>query len=176
MITLRSALTLALILANGVAGAADMPAMAHHATGATQILKTGAYRIELHLLPPEEFYSPTDAKTHHATVGMLVVGGATPVATDASPRPNHHLVVHVFDRKSGAAVTEASVAMTYRALDAAGHPQGHVTPVPTVTMQALGAGQASTHFGNNLLIPAGSYAVTVTVNGATARFRLKVDP
>ena len=37
-------------------------------------------------------------------------------------------------------------------------------------MQEIGVGPKSTHYGDNVTMPAGSYRVTVTVNGETADF------
>ncbi len=151
----------------GLGSAADMPGMpgmAMHAQGTTQTKVAGAYRIELHVLPPEEFYTATDVAAKHIGAGMLIVGGAAPVATDATPRPNHHLIVHVFDRQSGAPVTDAAVRLSFG-----------TTQVPVVVMQAIGAGAASTHYGNNAVIPAGDCSVTVNVNGATTRFRIRIE-
>jgi hypothetical protein len=142
-----------------------MPGMAMHASGNTQSKVAGAYRIELHVLAPEEFYAAAEVAARHISAGMLIVGGATPVAPDAAPRPNHHLIVHVFDATSGAAVTDAKVRMKV----------GDI-PVPVVTMQAIGAGAASTHYGNNVVLPPGDCWVTVNVNSATARFRIKNEP
>jgi hypothetical protein len=32
---------------------------------------------------------------------MEIEGGAAPVMLDADSHPNHHLIVHVFDKKTG---------------------------------------------------------------------------
>ena len=37
-------------------------------------------------------------------------------------------------------------------------------------MQAIGKGPLSTHYGNNVTMPAGRYSVTVTVNDKKATF------
>jgi hypothetical protein len=161
--------------------AADMPAMpgmAHHAANhPTYTQVVGAYRIELHLLPPEEFYTAAEVAAKHISEGMLIVGGFPPLAVGATPAPNHHLIVHVFDRSTGMAVTDAKVQMSFRRVGADGHPSGPHTEVPVVTMQAIGAGAASTHYGNNLVIPAGAYVVTVIINhtSTTARFPIKIE-
>lgn len=163
-------------MAGNAANMPAMPGMAMHDSGATQTKDVGTYRIELHVLPPEAFYSAAEAAAKHISAGMLIIGGAAPVAVSASPPPNHHLIVHVFDRASGSPVTDARVRLSFRAADAAGKPSGPVTQVPVVTMQAIGAGAASTHYGNNVLIPAGSHSVTVQVNGTTAHFPVEIDP
>ena len=132
-----------------------------------QIEKTvPPYRLVLVVLPAEPFY-PSDAAAAnaHATMGMVVVGGAAPRNLDAMPRPNHHLVVHVYSTSTGKAVQHARVAMRYQALTEGGAPAA--TPpivVPVVEMRMQGGGTESTHYGNNVLMPPGRYRVTVTVN------------
>jgi hypothetical protein len=39
-------------------------------------------------------------------------------------------------------------------------------------MQAIGQGPKSTHYGNNVVMPAGSYRVTAAVNGEKAVFQV----
>jgi len=160
--------------------AADMPGMPHmalHAANHPVITRVvGAYRIELHLLPPEEFYTAAEVSAKHISEGMLIVGGLPPLAVGATPAPNHHLIVHVFDRTTGAAVTDAKVQMSVHPVGADGHASGPSADIPVVMMQAIGAGAASTHYGNNLVIPAGAYVVSVIVNhtSTTARFPIKI--
>jgi len=78
--------------------------------------------------------------------------------------------VHVFDKKTGKAVSDATVTMSFVALDGKGNPSGTPSEVAVVVMQAIGKGPASTHYGNNVTMPAGHYSVTVTVNGEKAVF------
>lgn len=172
-------LMLALAGSPALSTAADMPGMPGmpaHTAGVTLTKTAGAYRIELHLLPPEEFHTAAEVSAKHISAGMLVVGGLPPLAAGATPAPNHHLIVHVFDRTSGAAVTDAKVLISLRPVGADGHPSGRHIDVPVVKMQAIGAGAGSTHYGNNLAIPAGSYVVTVIINSTitTARFPIKI--
>jgi hypothetical protein len=130
----------------------------------------GAYRVELHVLPAEPFFSKEDVAAKHVTEGMEIEGGATPVMPDAPSHPNHHLVVHVFDKKTSQAVTDVTVTMSFAPLDRKDKPAGLPIEVPVVVMQAIGKGPASTHYGNNVTMPAGRYKVTVSVNGQTAVF------
>lgn len=44
---------------------------------------------------------------------MEIEGGAAPVAPDANSHPNHHLIVHVFDKQSDKAVADATVTMSF---------------------------------------------------------------
>jgi hypothetical protein len=142
---------------------------------AKDVMKTktaGTYRIELHVLPAEPFYTADEVAAKHPTMGMLIEGGAAPVKPDADTHPNHHLVVHVFDRKTGQAVTDAKVSLSFEPLGRGNKPAGASVDVPVVNMQAIGQGPKSTHYGNNVVMPAGSYRVTATVNDQKAIFRV----
>jgi hypothetical protein len=132
----------------------------------------GAYRIELHLLPAEPFYTADEVAAKHLTTGMVIQGGAVPVKPDADVHPNHHLVVHVFDRKTGQAITDAKVDLSFEPLGRGNKPAGGSVEVPVVTMQAIGLGPKSTHYGNNVVMPAGSYRVTATVNDEKTVFQV----
>jgi hypothetical protein len=141
-------------------------AFAAHAADVMQTKTAGAYRVELHVLPAEPFFSKADVAAKNIKEGMEIEGGAPPVAPDADSHPNHHLVVHVFDTKIGHAVTDATVTMSFAPLKPGSTP----SDVPVVTMQAVGKGPASTHYGNNVTMPPGRYTVAVTVNGQKAVF------
>ncbi len=132
----------------------------------------GAYRIELHVLPAEPFYTADEVAAKHVTMGMLIQGGAAPVLPDANSHPNHHLVVHVFDRKTAQAITDAKVNLSFEPLGRKGKSTAASVEVPVVVMQAIGLGPKSTHYGNNVMMPAGSYRVTATVNGEKAVFQV----
>jgi|WetSurMetagenome_2_1015567.scaffolds.fasta_scaffold77198_4 hypothetical protein len=131
-------------------------------------------RVELHVLAAEPFFTAAEVAASHVKEGMLIMGGANPVAIDAVSHPNHHLVVHVFDAKTGKAITDAMVGMNFRLLDDKGRPNGAVVDVPVVVMQAIDKGPQSTHYGNNVVMPNGTYSVAVTVNGKKTEFRLSV--
>lgn len=146
-------------------------------TAAKDISKTAtldSIRIELHVLPAEPFFTKDQVAAGHVTQGMLVVSGAEPVGVDAASHPNHHLVVHVFNAKTGKAVTHADVAITYKMLDKKGKPSADSAAVPIVTMQAIGKGAQSTHYGNNVTLAPGTYSIHVVVDGAQASFTVAV--
>ena len=132
-------------------------------------------RVELHVLPAEPFFTADEVAASHVKEGMLIMGGARPVAPDAATHPNHHLVVHVFDAKTGKAITNATVGMNFQRLDDKGRPNVAAVDVPVVVMQAIGKGPQSTHYGNNVVMPNGTYSITVTVNGKKTEFRLSVS-
>jgi hypothetical protein len=146
-----------------------------NAADTMQTKVAGPYRIELHVLPAEPFYTKQEVADKQLTNGMEIEGGAAPVAANADSHPNHHLVVHVFDRKSGQVVTDAAVAMNFVLLDAKDQAVGAPVTVPVVIMQAIGKGPASTHYGNNVNMSAGRYRVTVAVNGRNAVFAVGVS-
>jgi len=157
----QSALLIAFFgfLATGAANAAD----------ARQTKTAGGYRVELHVMAAEPFFSKQDVASKNVKEGMEIEGGAMPVAPNAASHPNHHLVVHIFDKDSGKVVADAAVTMNFAPLDSAGK-SGAPVDVPVVVMQAIGKGPASTHYGNNVSMPAGHYNVAVTVNGQSATF------
>lgn len=134
----------------------------------------GGLRIELHVLPAEPFFTMAEVVANKVTDGMLIMGGAKPMAPDAAIHPNHHLVIHVFNLKTGNAITDAKVKMSFQLLDSAGKPSGKLTVVPIVVMQAIGKGVQSTHYGNNVVMPTGTYAISIVVNGRKVNFKLDV--
>jgi len=139
---------------------------------AADVMRTktvGPYKVELHVLPAEPFFSKEDVATKHLKEGMEVEGGATPLMLDAASHPNHHLVVHVFDGKTRRVLTDATVTMKFTPLGKELSAAVDVE-VPVVVMQAIGKGPSSTHYGNNVSMPAGRYNVTVTINGQPADF------
>ena len=136
--------------------------------------KAGAYEVELNLLNAEPFGAPMpDMPGMSKGIVMVVKGGADPVQMDAPSHPNHHLVVHIYEAASRRVVTDANVTISFTALDASGKPLGPATQVPVVIMEASDKGAASTHYGNNVTMPRGSYRVDVTVNSAKTSFQLK---
>jgi hypothetical protein len=143
-----------------------------NAADVMQTKNVGPYKVELHVLPAEPFFSKQEVVDKRVKEGMEVEGGATPVTLDAASHPNHHLVVHVFDKTTGKAVTDATVTVNFTALDAKGNASGAPNEVPVVIMQAIGKGPASTHYGNNVTMPAGRYNVAVTVNGDKGAFTI----
>ncbi|HEX8812319.1 MAG TPA: hypothetical protein VF742_10040 [Terracidiphilus sp.] len=146
-----------------------------HAADVMRVKTMGAYRVELHVLPAEPFFSKADVAAKQPKEGMQIEGGATPVMPDAASHPNHHLVVHVFDKKTHQAITDATVTMRFASTDGKGKPAGVPIEVPVVVMQAIGKGPSSTHYGNNVTMPAGRYQVTVAVNSQSAVFDVAVS-
>ena len=143
--------------------------------GAENVMKkatVGGMRIELHILPAEPFFTQDEVMSKKVKEGMLIISGAEPLSPEANTHPNHHLVVHIFDAKTGKAITTAKVSMNFQQLDARGRLTGDSVNVPIVVMQAIGKGLESTHYGNNVVMPAGSYSVTVVANGKKVGFKV----
>ena len=136
---------------------------------------TDGLRIEMHVMQAEPFYTADQVKANPELEGMLIVGGAAPLQPDGTPRPNCHLIVHVYDARSNKAITDATVAMKYQPLSADGKPQGAAIRVPVAVMQVIGKGPETTHYGNNVVLPEGTYDVTVTVNGKDTVFHIVVS-
>jgi hypothetical protein len=160
---LKTAIAVSLTLTAGAA-AADV----------TKTKTIDSLRIELHVLPAEPFFTADEIAAKHITQGMLTMSGAAPVSPDDGSHPNHHLVVHVYNAKTGKAITDAAVEMSFRLLDNKGKTSGMAVNVPVVVMQAIGKGAPSTHYGNNVTMAKGSYAVNVKVNGKSAGFKVEV--
>jgi hypothetical protein len=142
----------------------------------------GPYRIELEVLPPEPFYSAKQVAAHESKTGMLILGGAKPVQPDAASHPDHHLVVHVFQKTTNKALTDAKVHLTVQPLDSKGQPTGKAMKVPVVRMQMTGmsgmggmGAAETTHYGNNVSLPPGNYRVEAIANGYPAYFVINVS-
>jgi hypothetical protein len=132
-------------------------------------------RIELNILSAEPFFTQDEVTSKKVKEGMLIISGAEPLSPEANTRPNRHLVVHIFDAKTGKAITTAKVSMNFQQLDAKGKPIGDSVNVPIVIMQVIGKGSESTHYGNNVIMPAGSYSVTVAANGKKVVFQVMLS-
>ena len=144
------------------------------ATNIDQSKTAGPYRVELQVLPPEPFYSAKQVAAGESKSGMLILGGAEPVQPDAPSHPDHHLIVHVFQKTTGKAMTDAKVRLTVQPLDSKGQPTGKVQKVPVVRMQMIGMGPEMTHYGNNMTLPPGDYRVEALANGYPAHFVINV--
>ena len=156
---------LALIAAPAIAASAN-------AADVMRAKTVGPYRIELHVLPAEPFFSKDEVAAKQVKEGMEIEGGAAPVMLDAPSHPNHHLVVHVFDGNTGEAVADAAVTMSFASFNSKRRLGGEQIEVPVVVMQAIGKGPSSTHYGNNVRMPPGRYKVTVSINGHAAIFHV----
>lgn len=141
-------------------------------TGNRTTKDAGPFRVVLAVLPAEPFL--TKAQAEHGASGMLAVGGAAPVDPTAPSHPNHHLVIHVYDRTDGRVLRGGHVTMSFTRMDQ-GSMSGAPVIVPVVEMEAAGKGAQSTHYGNNVFMRAGAYRVAVSINGSvTTAFSIEV--
>jgi hypothetical protein len=95
---------------------------------------------------------------------QMMQQGATIAVMDQGTPVNHHLEVHIFDRSSGAEVKSLTPQVTITG-------PGIATPrgLPDVRACLLANHRLTEpHFGDNLYLPDGSYAVSVEVGGETA--------
>lgn len=129
----------------------------------SQTAKAGVYSVTLKVLPAESFRGPK--------AEMVRESGADPVFLDSPSHPNHHMVV--FLEKDGKPVENAKVQISYHAEST--QAASAWMNLPVVRMRVAGKSAATTHFGNNLKLAPGGYAVRVWVDGqgpATFHFRL----
>ncbi len=131
-------------------------------TGGQTTKDAGRFRVVLAVMPAEPFL--TKAQAGRGASGMLAVGGASPVDPTAPSHPNHHLVIHVYDRTDGRVLRGGHVTMSFTRMDQ-GSMSGAPVIVPVVEMEAAGKGPQSTHYGNNVFMRAGAYRVAVSING-----------
>ncbi len=135
---------------------------------------TSGMHIQLHVLPAEPFFTKDQVAAGNAKEGMLILGGAKPLQPDAETKPNSHLVVHVFNALTEKAITNAKVKMSFQALDEKGEQFGDPVDVPIVMMQAIGKGEQSTHYGNNVVLPNGPLTILLIVNGKKLRLKVTI--
>jgi hypothetical protein len=129
-------------------------------------------RVELHLLPAEQFFTKDQVSAGKAKEGMVIMNGAEPLLLDAETKPTHHLAIHVIDSLTTKAITNAKVEMSYQSLDEKGEQSGNPVEVPVVVMQSIGKDEESTHYGNNVIMRDGPYVVSVFVNGKKLKFKI----
>jgi hypothetical protein len=84
---------------------------AANAADAMRTKTVGPYRVEIHVLPAERFFSKEDVAAKHVKEGMEIESGAAPVMLDAASHPNHHLIVHVFEPSGCPGVRRAFIAL-----------------------------------------------------------------
>jgi hypothetical protein len=122
--------------------------------------ETASYRILLRTGPT-------------ATMEVMQMG-AIMTAVDQGQAVNHHLEVHIFDKRSGAelknlvptvGITEQATGDS-RELAADLHPSGELPYVKACLLSNHRVKEP--HFGDNLYLRDGTYTVTVSVNGESA--------
>jgi hypothetical protein len=127
--------------------------VAAQAKNISKTAKAGEYSITLKVLPAESFAGPNSEMTRD--------GGAEPNDLNGPEHPNHHLVAFV--KENGKPVEDATVSISYRE---ASPEKGVWVSLPVVRMHVTGKGLETTHYGNNVKLVPGKYAVRVTVNAS----------
>lgn len=126
--------------------------------------KADPYSITLKVLPAESFTGPHSEMTRD--------GGAEPNDLNGPEHPNHHLVAFV--KENGKPVENATVSISCREVKPE---KGAWIPLPVVRMHVTGKGLETTHYGNNVKLDPGHYAVRVTVNASKpAVFHFALSP
>ena len=134
---------------------------ASRAQNISEVARSGAYTVNLKVLPAETF--------HGSHAEMMHDGGAMGAAVNGPEHPNHHLVVFV--KKDGKPVEDAKVTIAYTQ-----SAWGHWKHLPVARMHVAGKGPETTHYGNNVDLAPGKYEVRVTVNGQRfAIFRITLS-
>jgi hypothetical protein len=147
--------------------------------GTTGIATTKSYNLSLEVGPLQPMYTPAQVSSQHPKAGevmfsgdMLMPPGMAGMAdmTGMNAPPDwRHLEVHVFDRGSGDVVRNLNPTITVTS-SATGQSQ----TVPITTMQGLADGPHDFHYGNNVLLPKGRYAVAVRVGDEMGSFDIAV--
>lgn len=131
--------------------------------GLTQVTTTAHFIAVLNVVPPERMFTASQAAgLAPGTAGELILFGDQ---GRIGPE-TRHTEVHVYDKATGAAVSDATVSLTVQ--DRA---TGQITPVPATKMQDLALGAIDVHYGNNTELPAGhDFTITAVINGEPATF------
>lgn len=141
--------------------------------------RTAHFRLTLQIGPTETMYSEADAKAKHPTSGEVMLSGKMAggmasmdqAMAGMTAMPGvRHVELHAYSLKTGKAVTDASVAIVLIGAGKKRH------TVPIARMYGVTEGLDDLHYGNNVMLSPGAYAVDVTVNGETAHFSITVPP
>jgi hypothetical protein len=119
----------------------------------TETAMSGPYSITLKVLPAESFSGPSAAMTWDS--------GAKAVLLSSPLHPNHHMVVFV--KRDGKPVEDASVLIRYRETKPE---ESSWMTLPVARMHKTGKSMATTHYGNNALLPPGHYVAEVAANSS----------
>jgi hypothetical protein len=127
--------------------------VAAQAKNISKTAQAGTYSITLNVLPAESFTGPHPEMTRD--------GGAEPNEVGGPEHPNHHLVAFV--KQNGKPVENAEVSISY--CEVSQQKEAWMS-LPVVRMHVTGKGLETTHYGNNVKLDPGRYAVRVTVNAS----------
>jgi LPXTG-motif cell wall-anchored protein len=145
-------------------------ALATHALAVVPVLSqtTATYRMTLIVGPLATMLTPDQAKTAKSGEAMVAMMGMTVPATsmtDQGQPVNHHLELHVYNKTSGAVVSDQMPTITIA--DSAGKSR---TLSSMALMYDVAIGQSDLHFGNNVYLPDGTYTITAQIGTGKAVF------
>ena len=173
--------TLALSLA--LAPAAARAATVAHRQGAMGLgggtvevrgVVTGPYLLTLDIGPMEHMYTVAEYNRLHPTSGEIMLRGAMMMGGMGMGMPNHHLELHVMDRRTMRVVTDAMVGISYQPVVRMGAMALRPTTVPVAVMRGIGMGMTDIHYGNNVYMTHGSYRIMVRVDQAYATYKVSL--
>jgi len=132
--------------------------------------KTKQYRLTLQIGPTETMYSEAEAKAKRPTSGEIMLSGkmAGGMPGMMSMSGMRHMELHVYSLDTGKVVTNAHVTIALKGSDKKRQ------TVPIVRMYGVTEGLDDLHYGNNVMLSPGAYAVDATVNGEAAHFSVTV--
>jgi len=134
--------------------------------------QTVHYRLMLQAGPQEKMYSKADAAKMHPTSGEIMASGTMAgggMAMGEMTSGTRHLEVHVYNKTTGKVVTGAKCIITVT-----NEATKKSTIMDVAEMYGVKEGPSDWHYGNNVDMPAGSYTVTVVVNGEKAVFHVTI--
>ena len=142
------------------ADAAVEPQEASAAAGAasagwTRAVGSEHYLVVVNVLPGEAMFTEAERTEKHPTEGELIIDGPG----NALGAHVRHVEAHVYDRATGAVVTDVvpTITITNRTT-------GEVTEVAPTLMQDVNIGVLDRHYGNNVTItPDSDLQVRVTL-------------
>jgi hypothetical protein len=141
------------------------------AAAGPQIMATAtvaSYRVVLMIGANEPMYTLADYRAHHYKTGEIILKGMMPPMMKMAPGGMlvpHHLEVHIYNTRTGAVVSSASVAITLTDM----RTKKSIMVAPLL-MQGIGAGKQDLHYGNMVLLMTEHYVVDVWINGHHVRY------
>jgi hypothetical protein len=129
---------------------------------------TADYRLELDIGPPADMLM-MDQATGSATSGEVMLGGQmSPMGMTGN---TYHVELHVFNIKTGA--TEVFPLSSVHIMVSS--PSDTKITVPIAEMFDIGQGPTDIHYGNNIELVAGNYAVYTSVGSENALFNIPIS-
>lgn len=133
-----------------------------------RIATTSDYKLELDIGPPADMLTMGQA-TGSATSGEVMLGGQmSPMSMTGH---TYHVELHVFNIKTGATevvpISSVNIIVT--------SPSHVKTTVPIAEMFDIAQGATDIHYGNNIELTAGDYAVYTSVGSENTLFSIPIS-